>query len=379
MRMRTFGRLGWQVGELGYGMWGMGGWTGSEDKESMAALGLAASRGINFFDTAQAYGDGHSEQLLGMLLASHRGKRIFAATKVPPKNRQWPSRRGTSLLQAFPRAYVREYVDISRSNLGVDTIDLLQLHVWEDDWLDSGELAQTVAELKREGSIRAFGISLNRWEPWNGIRAVRSGLVDAVQVIYNIFDQAPEDELFPACREMASRSSPGCRSTRAVSSATLRRSRPGRRRLARDVLRQGEPRGLRRPCGRSQAARARRYDPAGHGLAIHPVQPGRGHRNPRHAQSRPRRIQRGRQRSGPALAGIDLAVTRPPLGPSANELEPVGDSPRAGGPGRCPVALQAGPSPGRPARAPDRAEGQPTAAVAVASRRRTAGRMPPSR
>jgi aryl-alcohol dehydrogenase-like predicted oxidoreductase len=201
MRYRTFGRLGWQVGEVGYGMWGMGGWSGSDDKESMASLELAVARGANFFDTAQAYGDGHSEQLLGMLVAGNSGKRVFAATKVPPKNGLWPSRRGAPLVEVFPRAYVRRYVDISRSNLGVDTIDLLQLHVWEDDWLDSGELSQTVAELKREGAIRAFGISLNRWEPWNGVRAVRSGLVDSVQVIYNVFDQAPEDELFPACRE----------------------------------------------------------------------------------------------------------------------------------------------------------------------------------
>ena len=201
MRFRTFGRLGWRVGELGYGMWGMGGWSGSDDKESMASLESSAANGVNFFDTAQAYGDGHSEQLLAMLIKEQSGKRTFAATKVPPKNREWPSRRGVPLRDVFPRAYVREYVDISRSNLGVDTIDLLQLHVWEDDWLDTGELVQTVAELKSDGSIRGFGISLNRWEPWNGVRAVRSGLVDSVQVIYNIFDQSPEDELFPACRE----------------------------------------------------------------------------------------------------------------------------------------------------------------------------------
>ena len=201
MRYRTFGRTGWQIGQLGYGMWGMGGWTGSDDKESIASLELAAARGINFYDTAQAYGEGRSEQLLARLVSRHSGMRIYGATKVPPKNRQWPSRRGVPVGQVFPRTYVREYVDISCANLGVDTIDLLQLHVWEDDWLDSGELQRTVAELKREGSIRAFGISINRWEPWNGIRAVRAGFVDAVQVIYSIFDQAPEDELFPACRE----------------------------------------------------------------------------------------------------------------------------------------------------------------------------------
>jgi aryl-alcohol dehydrogenase-like predicted oxidoreductase len=166
----------------------------------LSSLELAVAKGVNFLDTAQAYGDGHSERLLGRLLAAHPG-RLYGATKVPPKNRQWPSRRGVPLAEVFPRDYIREYVGISRANLGVEAIDLLQLHVWEDDWLRSGEIKRTVEELKREGSIRAFGISLNRWEPWNGVKAVRSGLVDAVQVIYNIFDQAPEDELFPACRE----------------------------------------------------------------------------------------------------------------------------------------------------------------------------------
>ena len=201
MRYRTFGRMGWQVGELGYGMWGMGGWSGSDDAESLASLELAVEYGVDFFDTAQAYGDGHSEQLLRRLLTVNHGLRLWAATKVPPKNRQWPSRRGMALADVFPGDYLREYVDISRANLGVESIDLLALHVWEDDWLGSGDLERTVDELKNEGAIRAFGISLNRWEPWNGVRAVRSGLVDSVQVIYNVFDQAPEDQLFPACRE----------------------------------------------------------------------------------------------------------------------------------------------------------------------------------
>jgi aryl-alcohol dehydrogenase-like predicted oxidoreductase len=203
MRYRSFGRTGWRVGEVGYGMWGMGGWTGSDDVQSRASLEAAVARGVNFFDTAQAYGDGHSELLLGRLMASHADKRLYTATKVPPRDRQWPSRRGVPLAEVFSRDYVRRFVDISCANLGVETIGLLQLHVWEDDWLANGDLQRTVAELKREGSIRAFGISLNRWEPWNGVKAVRSGLVDSVQVIYNIFDQAPEDELFPACRENA--------------------------------------------------------------------------------------------------------------------------------------------------------------------------------
>jgi aryl-alcohol dehydrogenase-like predicted oxidoreductase len=201
MRTRAFGRTGWQIGELGYGMWGMGGWSGSDDAESRASLELSLAAGVDFFDTALAYGDGHSERLLAQLLAAHPDRRIYAATKIPPMNRQWPSRRGVALAQAFPRDYVLRLVDVCRSNLGVETIDLLQLHVWEDDWLAEPELASTVAQLKAEKAVHAFGISLNRWEPWNGVKAVRSGLVDAVQVIYNVFDQAPEDELFPACRE----------------------------------------------------------------------------------------------------------------------------------------------------------------------------------
>ena len=201
MRRRTFGRTGWQVGEVGYGMWGMGGWTGSDDAESLASLDLSVAKGVNFFDTAQAYGEGHSEKLLAGVVAAHPDGGLIAATKVPPMNRKWPSGRGVPLAEVFPRDYVRRMVGVSRANLGVETIDLLQLHVWEDEWLDDRELIRTVDELKYEGSIRAFGLSLNRWEPWNGVRAVKSGLVDSVQVIYNIFDQAPEDELFPACRD----------------------------------------------------------------------------------------------------------------------------------------------------------------------------------
>ena len=139
MRKRTFGRTGWQVGEVGYGMWGMGGWSGSDDDESLGSLELAAGRGVTFFDTAQAYGDGHSERLLARLLAAHPGS-IYGATKVPPRNRTWPSRRGVPLADVFPGDYLREYVDISRTNMGVKAIDLLQLHVWEDDWLGSGGL-----------------------------------------------------------------------------------------------------------------------------------------------------------------------------------------------------------------------------------------------
>src|ERR1700731_3669275 len=200
MNYRRFGRTGWNVGEIGYGMWGMAGWSGSDDAESLAALQRSVDLGCNFFDTAWAYGDGHSEELLGQILRANPGKRLYSATKVPPKNRQWPARREYSLDNCYTPEYIEEHVEKSLQKLGGGTLALIQLHTWEDQWLDDKRLLPAIEELRQSGKVRAFGLSLNRWEPWNGVRAVRSGVVDAVQVIYNIFDQNPEDELFPACR-----------------------------------------------------------------------------------------------------------------------------------------------------------------------------------
>lgn len=202
MHHRTFGRTGWQVSEIGYGMWGMAGWTGSDDSESLDSLQVAVDRGVNFFDTAWGYGEGHSERLLGRLVRANPDTRIYTATKIPPKNRKWPSQRGMLLDDVFPPDYIREYAARSLANIGVDAIDLLQFHVWEDDWADDDRWQRAMEGLKREGLTRAIGISINRWEPENALRTLRTGLVDAVQVIYNIFDQAPEDELFPLCREL---------------------------------------------------------------------------------------------------------------------------------------------------------------------------------
>jgi aryl-alcohol dehydrogenase-like predicted oxidoreductase len=202
MRYRRFGRTGWEVGEIGYGMWGMGSWSGSEDEESLSSLQRAVALGCNFFDTAWAYGEGRSEGLLGRLVRSNPGKRLYTASKIPPKNRRWPSRREYTLDETFPPDYIEEYVHSSLRNSGLERFDLMQFHVWEDAWTDDDRWAKKMDELRAQRLVSAVGISLNRWEPWNGVRAVRSGLVDSVQVIYNIFDQNPEDELFPACREM---------------------------------------------------------------------------------------------------------------------------------------------------------------------------------
>jgi aryl-alcohol dehydrogenase-like predicted oxidoreductase len=205
MRYRRFGRLGWQVSEVSYGMWGIGGglhgWTGVEEDEKAAALQRAVDLGCNLFDTAWVYGRGHSERLLGELVRANPDRRLYVATKVPPKDMAWPSTRQSTLDQVFPPDHLEAYAHKSLENLGLDRIDLLYLHVWEDSWAEDPRWQRTLAGLREQGLIGGVGISVNRWEPWNGLRAIGTGLIDAVQVIYNIFDQDPEDELFPAAVE----------------------------------------------------------------------------------------------------------------------------------------------------------------------------------
>jgi aryl-alcohol dehydrogenase-like predicted oxidoreductase len=198
MRYRTFGRAGWQVPEIGFGTWGMGGWMGSDDRESLLALERALQLGCTFFDTAWAYGLGKSEKLLAQVI---RGGPAIVATKIPPKNMKWPAKPEYPASETYPRDHVREYTQKSLENLGVDVIDLQQFHVWSDAWAADEGWQRGVEDLKREGLVRAIGISVNRHEPANVLRALETGLVDAVQVVYNIFDQSPEDELFPYCQK----------------------------------------------------------------------------------------------------------------------------------------------------------------------------------
>src|SRR2546426_6163588 len=203
MNYRPLGRTGFEVSEIGHGMWAMGGqWSESRDEESLQALRRSVELGCNFFDTAWAYGDGRSERLLGKLLRESKGRKLFVATKIPPKNRVWPGRAEHNVHDTFPPGHIREYTEKSLANLGVDAIDLTQFHVWDDSWAEDGRWQRAIEALRREKLIRAFGISVNRWEPTNVVKAIRTGLVDVVQVIYNIFDQAPEDELFPVCHEL---------------------------------------------------------------------------------------------------------------------------------------------------------------------------------
>jgi aryl-alcohol dehydrogenase-like predicted oxidoreductase len=202
VRYRTFGRLGWQVSEVGYGMWGLAAWSDSDDSESREALNEAVALGCTFFDTAWGYGSGKSEQILGELVRAHPDRRLYTATKIPPKNFTWPSRREFTLDDVFPPDHIRDYASRSLDNLGLERVDLLQFHVWEDAWAHDERWQRAIDDLRSEGRIGAVGISVNRWEPWNGLETLRTRLIDAVQVIYNIFDQAPADELIPLCREL---------------------------------------------------------------------------------------------------------------------------------------------------------------------------------
>jgi aryl-alcohol dehydrogenase-like predicted oxidoreductase len=202
MKYRTLGRTGIEVSEIGYGAWGIGGvqWTGGDDDEARRALNLAIDQGVNFIDTALAYGGGHSERLVGEVARS-RKERIYIASKVPPRNLEWPAR-DVPLREVFTYDYIIECTERSLRNLGVETIDLQQLHVWNDSWKDESEWIDALQKLRGQGKIRYFGLSLNDYQPWNAIETLRQGHIDAVQVIYNIFEQAPEDELYPACQEL---------------------------------------------------------------------------------------------------------------------------------------------------------------------------------
>ena len=199
MRYRALGKTGIEVSELGFGAWGIGGtmWIGADDDESLRALRLAIDRGVNFLDTAYGYGDGHSERLVGAAVRES-AETVFVASKIPPKNMQWPAPPGVRAEDAFPADWIVTCTERSLQNLGLDTIDVQQFHVWSDEWVGQGDWLDGVERLKRDGKIRYFGVSINDHQPANAIRLVESGLVDTVQVIYNVFDQSPEDALFPA-------------------------------------------------------------------------------------------------------------------------------------------------------------------------------------
>jgi aryl-alcohol dehydrogenase-like predicted oxidoreductase len=203
MKYRRLGRTGIEVSEIGYGAWGIGGeeWLGAEDEESIRALHRAIELGLNFIDTALAYGSGHSEQIVGNVVREAPGK-IWVATKVPPKNLLWPARRGVPIDDVFPYDYIMRCTERSLRNLNLETIDLQQLHVWNPDWINRDDWRRAFEDLKKSGKVRAVGVSINDHQPDSALELVKSGLIDTVQVIYNIFDQSPERSLFPLVQQM---------------------------------------------------------------------------------------------------------------------------------------------------------------------------------
>jgi aryl-alcohol dehydrogenase-like predicted oxidoreductase len=202
VRSRRLGRTGLSVSELGYGAWGIGAshWVGADDEESTRALNEAISSGVTFIDTALGYGWGHSEQLIGKVLRS-RSETVHVATKIPPGNEKWPAEPGDPVAEMYSAAWIREATETSLRNLGTDHIDVQQFHTWTDDWVDQGDWAEAIAELKDAGKIRFFGVSIRNHDPSSVLKLIETGLIDTVQVIYNIFDQSPEERLFPAAIE----------------------------------------------------------------------------------------------------------------------------------------------------------------------------------
>jgi aryl-alcohol dehydrogenase-like predicted oxidoreductase len=201
MGYRALGRTGFTVSELGHGLWGISDWFGSLEQEAIATLAQSAAAGCNFFDSAWFYGEGNSDMLLGNLVRNAQ-QPIVAASKVPPLIRRFELRPPPAYGDIYPAAHVFAYAEKIRDALHVDTIPLLQFHVWDDRWVVNKEFARTVEKLKHDGIIHSFGLSMQRWQPANGIKALKTGLIDCVQAVYNLFDQCAEDEIFPACREM---------------------------------------------------------------------------------------------------------------------------------------------------------------------------------
>ena len=303
-------------------MWGMGGgiggWTGADDGASMVVLQAAVDAGVTFFDSAQVYGSGTSDRLMGELRAANPGRDLFLASKIPPKNREWPALPGSRIRDVFPPDHIRASVAGMLRKVGGPPIDLVQFHVWQDEWADDAGWQGAVEALRRDGLVRHVGISVNRREPANVLRTLRTGLIDAVQVVYNVFDQSPEDELFPLCRELgvAVIARVPLDEGSLAGELTLRQPMAGRR-LAQHVLHAGEPAGDRRAGRGAAAAGAGRAVDGPARAAVHPVEPGRDDRHPGDAAARAPGRQRRRGRGGTAAGRAADRAARASLGPGA--------------------------------------------------------------
>ncbi|MFI5381040.1 MAG: aldo/keto reductase [Tepidisphaerales bacterium] len=203
MKHRTFGRLGWQVSEIGFGAWAIGGsWGSQSDADSLAALHRAIELGCNFIDTAQAYGDGKSERLIAQVLGDHKGERIYIATKIPPTSTgEWPPTPYDRVEDRYPESYLRERIERSLRDLKTDCLDVVQLHTWTRAWNRNPVALETLRQFQKEGKLRGIGISTPEHDQNSLIDLMKGGWLDCVQVIYNIFEQEPQAEFFPAATE----------------------------------------------------------------------------------------------------------------------------------------------------------------------------------
>jgi aryl-alcohol dehydrogenase-like predicted oxidoreductase len=204
MNYRTFGRLGWQVSEIGFGAWALGasGWGPQDDNDSVKALHQALDLGCNFIDTAQGYGNGHSEKIIGRVLKERGGDRVYVATKIPLKSPgAWPPTPYDRIEDRYPADFLRQQVESSLRNLQTDCLDLLQLHTWTRAWNRNPVALEVLQALKKEGKLRGIGISTPEPDQNAFVELMRQGWLDAVQVIYNIFEQEPAAELLPVALE----------------------------------------------------------------------------------------------------------------------------------------------------------------------------------
>ena len=197
MEYREFGKTGWRVSEIGFGAWQLGGtWGSVNDKDSIDTLLYAFEKGINFVDTAIAYGNGHSETIIGKALQKWSGNKIYVTTKVHPMGEDF--RTHNSIKNRYPIKYLKEQVEGSLKRLNTETIDLLQLHLWFEDGLSDFTWLEGLTQLVKEGKIRTFGVSLPDIKPETGILLAQTGIVTSQQVMYNLFEQAPNRALFRA-------------------------------------------------------------------------------------------------------------------------------------------------------------------------------------
>jgi aryl-alcohol dehydrogenase-like predicted oxidoreductase len=207
VKTRPLGKTGYRVSEIGFGGWGLGAdmWRGVDDSEGRKALREAVDQGVTFFDTALAYGNGHSERVIGETLKDDiRANRVVVATKVPPLNRQWPGKASYKLADVFPAEYIRTSTEQSLKNLRVDALHVQQLHVWNDAWLrdpDWQASFEQIVRLKEEGKVLHWGISINDHAPETALKALEDPIFETAQVIYNIYDRSPEKALFALAKK----------------------------------------------------------------------------------------------------------------------------------------------------------------------------------